>query len=230
MSTYSIAVIGGTGPQGMGLAYRLAQAGHEVIVGSRSDERARLAADEVSARLSGGAVAGATNLEAARKADIALLAVPYEGHDELVESISDGLGGKIVISCVNPLGFDKRGAYGLSVEAGSAAESAAVLLPTSRVVGAFHHLSAVLLIGDEPLDEDVLVCGDNVEAKGVVIELAAAVTGRPGVDAGKLRLARTLEPLTAVLISINRVYKTHAGIRVTGLPDLAATTRGDGGR
>ena len=230
MSTYSIAVIGGTGPQGMGLAYRLAHAGHEVILGSRSDERARLAADEVSARLSGGAVAGATNLEAARKADIALLAVPYDGHDELVASLSDGLDGKIVISCVNPLGFDKRGAYGLDVEAGSAAEAAAALLPTSRVVGAFHHLSAVLLIGDAPLDEDVLVCGDDVEAKGVVIELAAAVTGRPGVDAGKLRLARQLEPLTAVLISINRVYKTHAGIRVTGLPDHAATASGDGGR
>jgi NADPH-dependent F420 reductase len=230
MSTYSIAVIGGTGPQGMGLAYRLARAGHEVILGSRSEERAGRAADDVSARLAGGGIAGASNLEAARKADIALLAIPYDGHDELVESISEALDGKIVISCVNPLGFDKRGAYGLSVEAGSAAESAAALLPTSRVVGAFHHLSAVLLFGDEPLDEDVLVCGDDVEAKGVVIELAAAVTGRPGVDAGKLRLARHLEPLTAVLISINRVYKTHAGIRVTGLPDLAATTPGDGGR
>jgi NADPH-dependent F420 reductase len=230
MSTYSIAVIGGTGPQGMGLAYRLARAGHEVILGSRSEERAALAADDLAARLSGGGVAGATNLEAARKADIALLAIPYEGHDELVESISDGLDGKIVISCVNPLGFDKRGAYGLSVAAGSAAESAAALLPRSRVVGAFHHQSAVLLIGDEPLDEDVLVCGDDAEAKAVVIELAAAVTGRPGVDAGKLRLARHLEPLTAVLISINRAYKTHAGIRVTGLPDLAAPAPGDGGR
>lgn len=222
MTTYTIAMLGGTGPQGQGLAYRLARAGHDVILGSRSEERATMAADALGARLRrGGAVTGATNLDAARTADLTLLAVPYGGHDELVAGLADALAGKIVVSCVNPLGFDKRGAFGLTVEAGSAAESAAALLPESRVVGAFHHLSAVLLNSDEPLDEDVLVCGDDAGAKSVVIELAEAVTGRPGVDAGKLRLARQLEPLTAVLISINRAYKTHAGIRVTGLPQPA---------
>lgn len=219
MTTRSIAVIGGTGPQGQGLAYRLAKAGHEVILGSRSEERAVAAADQLTSRLAGaGAVSGASNLDAARKADVVLLAVPYDGHDELVASLAEVVSGKIVISCVNPLGFDARGAFGLGVPAGSAAESAAALLPDSTVVGAFHHLSAVTLITDEPLAEHVLVCGDDKVAKAVVIELAASVTGRPGVDAGKLRLARQLEPLTAVLISVNRAYKTHSGIRITGLP------------
>jgi NADPH-dependent F420 reductase len=214
-----IAMIGGTGPQGKGLAYRLARAGHEVVLGSRSEERATAAADELTSRLHGSCVvSGATNLEAARKADVVLLAVPYDGHDQLVASMADVLRGKIVISCVNPLGFDKRGAFGLTVGAGSAAESAAALLPESTVVGAFHHLSAVTLTSDGPLPEDVLVCGDDKDAKGVVMELARTVTGRPGVDAGKLRLARQLEPLTAVLISINRAYKVHSGIRITGLP------------
>jgi NADPH-dependent F420 reductase len=217
-----IAIIGGTGPQGKGLAYRLARAGHQVVLGSRSAERAAEAATELAARVDGsGSVTGAANAEAAAGADVVLLAVPYDGHDELVASLREAVRGKIVISCVNPLGFDKRGAFGLTVEAGSAAESAAALLPDSTVVGAFHHLSAVTLIKDTPLPEDVLVCGDDTEAKAVVIELARAVTGRPGVDAGKLRLARQLEPRTAVLISINRTYKTHSGIRVTGLTPVA---------
>ena len=95
------------------------------------------------------------------------------------------------------------------------------MLPESTVVGAFHHLSAVTLITDELLTEDVLVCGDDADAKSVVIELARAVTQRPGIDAGKLRLARQLEPLTAVLISINRAYKVHSGIRITGLTPVA---------
>lgn len=222
MTTPTIAMIGGTGPQGRGLAYRMAGGGHHVILGSRNEERAVAAADELAARLGDrGGVTGAANLDAAGKADIVVLAVPYDGHDELVASLREAVAGKIVVSCVNPLGFDKRGAFGLTVEAGSAAETAAALLPEATVVGAFHHLSAVTLIGDDQLEEDVLVCGDDKEAKQRVIELARSVTGRPGVDAGKLRLARQLEPLTAVLISINRAYKTHSGIRITGLPPIA---------
>jgi 8-hydroxy-5-deazaflavin:NADPH oxidoreductase len=150
-----------------------------------------------------------------------VLAVPYDGHDALVTTLREVVVGKIVISCVNPLGFDKAGAFGLDVWQGSAAEAAAALLPQSTVVGAFHHLSAVTLITDAPLHEHVLVCGDDKAAKQVVIELARAVTRRPGVDAGRLRLARQLEPLTAVLISVNRNYKTHSGIRITGLPPVA---------
>jgi 8-hydroxy-5-deazaflavin:NADPH oxidoreductase len=219
MTSYRIAVIGGTGPQGKGLAYRWARHGHTIALGSRSADRAEAAAAEISARLPEASVRGAANREALEGADVVVLAVPYDGHDALVEELADGLAGRTVISCVNPLGFDKQGPYGLDVDR-SAAESAAAIAGGARVVGAFHHVSAVSLWGEaEYLDhEDVLVCGDDAEAKQVAIELARAVTGRDGVDAGRLRLARQLEPLTAVLISINKRYKTRSGIAVSGLP------------
>lgn len=149
--------------------------------------------------------------------------MPYDGHDELVAALAaDGaLDGKTVISCVNPLAFDKRGAHGRVIDGGegSAAESAAALAPEAIVVGAFHNVAAPSLWGDADfLDEDVIVVGDKLAGKQVAIDLAASVTGRPGIDGGKLRLARVLEPFTAVLISINRKYKTHSGLRVTGVP------------
>ena len=218
MST--IAIIGGTGPQGKGLGYRFAKGGHDVILGSRSEDRAAEAAADLQARITGaGSVIGATNAKAAQAAEVVLLAVPFDGHDALVAELASELAGKIVISCVNPLGFDKRGPFGLDLGPTSAAETAQGLLPDSAVVGAFHHLSAVTLISDaDVLDhEDVLVCGDDAEAKTAVIELAATVTGKPGVDAGTLRLARQLEPLTAVLISVNKRYKVRSGIAVVGL-------------
>ncbi|MGA8256416.1 MAG: NADPH-dependent F420 reductase [Nocardioides sp.] len=223
MSTYTVAVIGGTGPQGKGLGYRFARNGHAVVLGSRAAEKAVPVAAEVTERLAGidgaGAVSGASNADACAGADVVLLAIPYDGHDELVATLP--LDGKIVISCVNPLAFDKQGPHGRVVDAGegSAAESAQRIAPESQVVGAFHHVSAVTLWGDQDFlsDEDVLVCGDSPEAKAAAIELAASVSGRPGIDAGALRLARQLEPLTAVLISINKRYKTHSGVRITGL-------------
>jgi NADPH-dependent F420 reductase len=220
VTTYQIAVIGGTGPQGKGLAYRWARHGHQVVVGSRSADRAGAAAREIADRLPDATVSGAENAEAAAAADVVVLAVPYDGHDDLVRSLAEHLAGRVVISCVNPLGFDKLGAYGLDVPGGSAAESAAALVPEARVVGAFHHVSAVNLWGEqEYLDhEDVLVCGDDADAKAVAIELARAVTSRDGVDAGRLRIARQLEPWTAVLISINKRYKTRAGTAISGIP------------
>lgn len=215
----TIAIIGGTGPQGKGLGYRFATGGHDVILGSRSEDRAVEAATELDPRVAAGSVSAADNARAAAAADLVLLAVPFEGHDDLVATLAPELAGKIVISCVNPLGFDKTGPYGLDLGPTSAAETAQALLPDAQVVGAFHHLSAVSLIGDaDVLDhEDVLVCGDHAEAKAAVIELAATVTGKPGIDAGALRLARQLEPLTAVLISINKRYKVRSGIAVVGL-------------
>ncbi|WP_435770069.1 NADPH-dependent F420 reductase [Nocardioides sp. SYSU DS0651] len=221
-SKYTVAVIGGTGPQGKGLGYRFARGGHDVVLGSRAAEKAAAVAGEVTERLGGhpgvGAVSGAANEDAVAQCDVVLLAVPYDGHDDLVASLP--LAGRTVISCVNPLAFDKRGAHGRVIDGGegSAAESAQALAPEATVVGAFHNVSAVGLWGDEEfLDEDVIVVGDSTEAKQVAIDLAVTVTGRPGVDGGKLRLARVLEPFTAVLISINRKYKVHSGIRVTGL-------------
>lgn len=219
MTSYRIAVIGGTGPQGKGLAYRFARHGHAVALGSRSAQRAESAAAEIRERVPEADVSGAENADAVAAADVVLLSVPYDGHDELVDDLAPVLEGKTVISCVNPLGFDKQGPYGLDVPGGSAAESAAAIAKEATVVGAFHHVSAVSLWGDaEFLDhEDVLVCGDDPDAKQVAIELARSVTGRDGVDAGRLRLARQLEPLTAVLISINKRYKTRSGIAISGL-------------
>ena len=222
MTTYRIAVMGGTGPQGKGLAYRFARHGHPVVIGSRSAERASAVAEEVAERLAGvddaAEVTGAPNADACASADVVLLAVPWDGHDELVASLP--LSGKTVISCVNPLAFDKRGAHGQVIDGGegSAAEHAQALAPDATVVGAFHNVSAVLLWGeDEYLDEDVLCVGDSDDGKAVAMDLARAVTGRDGISAGKLRLARVLEPMTAVLISINRRYKVNSGIRISGL-------------
>ncbi|MGZ4457695.1 MAG: NADPH-dependent F420 reductase [Nocardioidaceae bacterium] len=220
MTTYQIAVIGGTGPQGKGLAYRFAKHGHRVVLGSRAAARAEQAAADIRERLADAEVTGAANADAAVGAEVVVLAVPYDGHDELVASLAGVLADRTVISCVNPLGFDRRGPYGLDVPGGSAAETAAALVPDARVVGAFHHVSAPTLWGDaEFLDhEDVLVCGDDAEAKAVAVELARCVTGRDGIDGGALRLARQLEPLTAVLISINKRYKTRAGVAISGIP------------
>lgn len=214
----TIAVVGGTGPQGRGLAYRFALAGHQVVLGSRDAGRAGEKADEINAKLDDATVTGATNADAAAGADVVLLAVPWDGHADLVSSLADQLAGKIVISCVNPLGFDADGPYGLVLEE-SAAQETQRLVPTARVIGAFHHVAALSLwkTPDALSHEDVLVCGDDAEAKDVVMGLAASVTGKTGVDAGKLRLARQLEPLTAVLISMNKRYKTRSGVAITGV-------------
>lgn len=221
MDTYTVGIIGGTGPQGKGLGLRFAQAGHTVTLGSRSQERAQQAAEELNARLPNSqAVSGAANEKAVAGSSIAVLAVPYEGHADLVATLRAHLEGKIVVSCVNPLGFDQQGPYGLDVPEGSAAEQAASLAPDARVVAAFHHLSSKNLLGEEPYleHEDVLVVSDDAEAKQVVRDLSGAITGKPGVDAGALRLARQLEQLIAVVISINKRYKVSAGLAVSGLP------------
>ena len=212
----TIAVLGGTGPQGCGLARRFAQAGLHVVLGSRAAERAEKAAAELS-EVTGGHVEGASNAAAAAAGDIVLVVVPWDGHGELLESLKGELAGKIVVDCVNPLGFDKQGAYALPVPEGSATQQAAAILTDSRVVGAFHNVSAVLLEDPEveSVDTDVLVLGDDREATDAVQALADVVPGMRGIYAGRLRNAHQVEALTANLISINRRYKAHAGVRVT---------------
>ena len=209
-----IAVLGGTGEQGRGLARRLALAGLEVVLGSRDGARAAAAAAELSAA---GEVSGADNAAAARAGDIVVVAVPWDGHRELLASLVDELDGKVVVDCVNPLGFDGKGAYALPVEEGSAAQQAQALLPGSRVVGAFHHVSAVLLLDEtvERIDTDVLVLGDDREATDLVQALVDRIPGMRGVFGGRLRNAHQVEALTANLISVNRRYRAHAGLRVT---------------
>ena len=209
-----IGIFGGTGEQGRGLARRFAMAGQPVIIGSRSHDRAHAVAREV-----GHGVRGLANRDAAREADLVIAAVPWEGHGELLAALAPELAGKIVVDCVNPLGFDKRGAYPLPVPEGSAAEQAAALLPGSRVVAAFHHVSAVMLLDSEveSIDLDVLVLGDDRTATDVVQALAARIPGMRGVYAGRLRNSGQVEALTANLVSINRRYKAHAGLRVTDI-------------
>lgn len=224
--SYTIAVIGGTGPQGRGLAYRFALGGHNVIIGSRDAHKASEKASEIVQKTDGViSIRGENNSVAAAEADIVILAVPYEGHAGLVSSLASQLAGKIVVSCVNPLSFDAAGPYSVRVQDGSAAEEAARLVPTATIVGAFHHVSALNLWNHEgPLShEDVLVCGDDNEANEVVVDLAQAVTGNTGINAGGLRLARELEPWTAVLININKRFKVRSGIQISGLPASALT-------
>jgi NADPH-dependent F420 reductase len=214
----AVAVLGGTGDQGQGLARRFAQAGVQVLIGSRSVDRAGKAAAEVNAALgSDPAVRGLANADAASLADLVIVAVPWEGHAATLRNLPAELAGKIVVDCVNPLGFDARGAYALPVPEGSAAEQAAALLPDSRVVAAFHHVSAVLLADPAitSFDLDVLVLGDDREATDTVQALAELIPGMRGLYAGRLRNARQVEALTANLISINRRYKAHAGLRIT---------------
>ncbi|WP_101783209.1 NADPH-dependent F420 reductase [Nonomuraea indica] len=210
----SIGILGGTGDQGKGLARRFAMAGHPVLIGSRNAQRAQEAADSV-----GSGARGAANAEVAAEADVVIVAVPYEGHKALLESLRAELAGKIVVDCVNPLGFDRQGAYALPVEEGSAAQQAAAVLPGSRVVAAFHHVSAVVLMDPsvDKVDLDVLVLGDDREATDLVQALASVIPGVRGVYGGRLRNAFQVEALTANIISINRRYKAHAGIRVTDI-------------
>lgn len=214
----TIGVLGGTGAQGRGLAIRWAQAGLKVIIGSRSADRAEQAAKEI-VEVAGGDVTGQDNAGCAAAADLVLAAVPWDGHAELLKSLQPQLAGKIVIDCVNPLGFDKKGPYALPVPEGSAAQQAEQLLPESRVTAAFHHVSAVALadLSVDHVDLDVLVLGDDREATDVVRALADAIPGVRGVYGGRLRNAHQVEALTANLIAINRRYKAHAGLRITDI-------------
>ncbi|QFY08122.1 NADPH-dependent F420 reductase [Nonomuraea phyllanthi] len=210
----SVGILGGTGDQGKGLARRFALAGHPVLIGSRSAQRARDAAADI-----GAGATGDENAAVAAQADIVIVAVPYDGHKALLESLRAELAGKIVVDCVNPLGFDKQGAYALPVEEGSAAQQAAAVLAESRVVAAFHHVSAVVLMDPavDKVDLDVLVLGDDREATDTVQALAEAIPGVRGVYGGRLRNAHQIEALTANIISVNRRYKAHAGLRITDI-------------
>lgn len=214
VSHLSIGVLGGTGEQGRGLARRLGMAGLNVVIGSRDAVRAQSIADEI-----GFGISGATNEDCASNADVVIVAVPWDGHSALLEGLKAHLVGKIVIDCVNPLGFDKQGAYGLTVAEGSAAEQAAAILPESHVVGAFHHISAVLLLDEtvDTIETDVLVVGDDRDSTDVVQAIASSIPGIRGVFAGRLRNCGQIETFTANLISINRRYKAHSGIRVTDI-------------
>ena len=219
VANLTVGVLGGTGDQGRGLARRLAAAGNPVIIGSRAAARAAAAAAGIAAEPGIRYIRGMANEDAARAADVVIVAVPWAGHRDLLTALAGPLAGKVVIDCVNPLGFDSRGAYPLPVAEGSAAEQAAAVLPESSVVGAFHHVSAALLLDPEvpAIDLDVLVLGDDRAATDLAQALAARIAGVRGVYAGRLRNCHQVEALTANLVSVNRRYKAHAGLRITDL-------------
>lgn len=209
-----IGIVGGTGAQGRGLGYRLAMAGFKVILGSRDSNKASAAALDL-----GHSIIGTDNQGCAAQADIVIIALPWDGHRESVTALKSHLDGKIVINCVNPLGFDQGGAFPLTVVEGSAGAQAQGILTQSHVVAAFNHVSAILL-SDQSLDEveiDIMVAGDDKAATDLVASMIYKIKGMRGIYAGKMRNAGQIEALTANLISMNRRYKTHTGFRITGI-------------
>lgn len=212
----TLGFVGGTGPQGRGLALRFAHAGHPVLIGSRSVDKAK---DLVgSLDVDGLDMHGMTNTDACAQAEVVFVALPYAAQRETLADLADAIAEKIVVSCVNAIDRDEHGPMPGHVPAGSVAEECAQLLPRARIVSAFHHVSARrLLRTPEPITVDVLICGDDQDAKHEVAHLAAEIPGMWGVDCGPLRLSGPIEHMTPVLISINRRYKLESGLRVDGL-------------
>jgi NADPH-dependent F420 reductase len=220
----TIGFLAGTGPLGQGLALRLALAGHEVLIGSRKREKAESVVAELLAGTPGLPadlpIHGVVNAEAAERAEVAYLCFPWEGQADSLPPLVAALAGKVVVSVISPLAFDDDGPYMPEVPDGSAAEEAAKLLPGARIVSGFHDVAArKLLAVPKPVETDILICGDDPEAKEVIVEHADSIAGTRGVDAGRLRMSRHLEGLTGVLVAINRRYKVRAGVRVSGLPE-----------
>jgi len=218
-----IAILGGTGPAGTGLALRWARAGETIIIGSRDASRAQRTAAAIQARVGSSAnVGGMENSAACAAADILMLTVPFEGQAELLKQLKPAIRpGSVLIDATVPLASSVggRASRPLGVWQGSAAQQAAELLPKGvSVVAAFHNISAELLNGDDPLDCDVIVCSDDAAASQLTRELAAKIPGVRAIDGGKLENARIVEQITALLIGLNIRHKGHAGIRITGLP------------
>ena len=213
-----IGFVGGTGPDGMGLALRFAMAGNPVLIGSRNARRARDAADSVTALADGLRVAGALNEEVCIESDVVFVTVPYAGHQPTLESNRYRLQEKVVVDVVVPLEFGRGGARAIEVPEGSAAQQAQTILPDSRVVGAFHNVSADELLKPETrVDSDVIVCSDDTEAKSQIMKLAEVIEGVRAVDGGGLHNSRYVEQFTAMLININRIYKAHSTIKIVGI-------------
>lgn len=212
-----ISFIGGTGPEGRGLALRFALSGEKVFLGSRKQERGEEVASSVE-ELVEIEVQGGTNKQAAQFGEIIIVATPYDGHKETLNSLSNELHGKIIVDVVAPLTFSNGRISSTPVEEGSAAVQAQQILPNSRVVGAFHNISATdLLVPHKPIDSDVIVCSDDDEAKKYVIDLSEKIEGIRGIDGGKLENSKYSEELTALLLNINKIYKAHSSIRITGI-------------
>jgi 8-hydroxy-5-deazaflavin:NADPH oxidoreductase len=221
-----IAILGGTGPAGTGLALRWARAQESIIIGSRDAQRARDVAATIRGKVGFGAlVSGMENSAACAAADILMLTVPFDAQAALLKQLKPAITeGSILIDATVPLAaaVGGRASRTLGIWQGSAAQQTAELVPKGvSVVAAFHNISAELLNGDAPLDCDVIVCSDDPDAAQLTRELAAKIPGVRAIDGGKLENARTIEQITALLIGLNIRHKGHAGIRITGLPPEA---------
>ncbi|MDP6070034.1 MAG: NADPH-dependent F420 reductase [SAR202 cluster bacterium] len=213
-----IGFLGGTGPEGRGLALRFALAGEKVIIGSRDKQRADEAAASVAELAPPDSVTGGLNDEVAFASEVVFVAVPYGGHRATLDSLRELLEGKVVVDVVAPLEFKRGRASALRVDHGSAALEAQAVLPNSTVVAAFQNVSAEdLLEPESSIESDVIVCADDEDAKSMVIGLANAINGIRGVDGGGLQNARYVEDFTAMLLNINRIYKAHSTIRIVGI-------------
>jgi len=221
-----IAILGGTGPAGLGLALRWARAGETVIIGSRSAERAREAVNRIKEKAGASAqITGEENSVACAAADLLAVTVPFEGQAALLKQLKPAFKpNSILIDATVPLAASVGGRASriLGVWQGSAAQQAAELVPKGvNVVAAFHNTSADVMNGDDPVECDVIVCSDYPEATQVVCDLAAKIPGVRAIDGGKLENARIVEQITALLIGLNIRHKGHGGIRITGLPSAA---------
>lgn len=224
MAPDPVAIIGASGALGFGLAVRLGQAGVPVVIGSRDAERAAEAAQRARAAVRDGTFEAFVNAEAASRAEVVVLCVPFRNQSETLTNLRGALReGQIVVDATVPLAAAVSGKATrmLGVWQGSAAQQAQEMVPDGvRVVAALHTVGAALLSDlSHALDEDVLICGDRKADKRVVAELIGRTDGLRPVDAGRLEMARIVEGLTALMISMNARYKTHAGVRVTGLPE-----------
>ncbi|MBI4299189.1 MAG: NADPH-dependent F420 reductase [Chloroflexi bacterium] len=211
--------IGGTGPEGRGLALRFALAGERVLIGSRDESRAKQAVETISNHLPPDSIQGVHNSQAARESSIILITVPFDAQKTTLEGLKGEMAGKIVVDVVAPLTFVRGRAKAVPVEEGSAALQAQKLLPESRIVAAFQNISADdLLIPDKAVECDVVVCSDDSEAKTTIMKLAERIKGVRAVDGGGLENARYVEDFTALLLNINRIYKgRHSMIKIAGI-------------
>jgi len=229
MSPEKLAFVGGTGPEGLGLAVRFAAAGHAIVIGSRSAERAQEAAAKVKAKVPQAQVEGRLNEEAVRASEIVLVTIPFAGHANTLKALAPAIGAKIVIDVVSPLAFEAGQIKALTVPEGSAAQQAQALVPQAAVAAAFHHLDAGSLMRvEERLEADVLVCGDHPQAKLRTMALAEQIAGVRALDGGSLANSRYLEEFTAVLLSLNKNYRAHTTLRIVGI--ARAGGRGRGGK
>ncbi|GAC1445045.1 MAG: NADPH-dependent F420 reductase [Chloroflexota bacterium] len=214
----TLAFIGGTGPEGKGLALQFARLGYPVVIGSRSLSRATDVADEIRHASKCCEITGTDNVGAATQATIVFLTIPYIGVSETLASLTPCLEGKVVVSAIAPIEFQGGRPIALQPEAGSAAQEVQKLLPESRVVSAFQTVDAHSLWRTESLpDTDVLVSSDDVDARRTLVRMASELPGIRGLSCGRLGASRYVEECTALLITINRIYKVHSGIRITGI-------------